>query len=59
LNPNLGYDDFQPLTRGVQTLLPHADDFLPIHNLNSLVDLGNVLATLNSRRSASTVPAYA
>ena len=58
LNPNLGYDDFQPLTRGVQTLLPHTDDFLPIHNLNSLVDLGNVLATLNSRRSTSTVPAY-
>ena len=59
LNPNLGYDDFQPLTRGVQTLLPHTDDFLPIHNLNSLVNLGNVLATLNSRRSTSTVPAYA
>ena len=59
LNPNLGYDDFQPLTRGVQTLLPHADDFLPIHNLNSLVDLGKVLATLNSRKSKSILPAYA
>ena len=59
LNPNLGYDDFQPLTRGVQTLLPHADDFLPIHNLNSLVDLGKVLATLNSRKSKSTLPGYA
>jgi|TARA_B100001964_G_scaffold177933_1_gene196213 hypothetical protein len=59
LNPNLGYDDFQPLTRGVQTLLPYTDIFLPIHNLNSLVDLGKVLATLNNRRPVSTLPAYA
>ena len=59
LNPNLGYEDFQPLTRGVQTLLPHADDFLPIHNLNSLVELGKVLSTLNSKRAAATAQVYA
>ncbi len=59
LNPNLGYKNFQPLTRGVQTILTHADDFLPIHNLNSLVELGKVLSKLSSRRAASTLEVYA
>ena len=49
LNPNLGYEDFQPLTQGIQAILPHVDDFLPIHNLNSLMDLGNVLSRLDKR----------
>ena len=44
LNPNLGFKDFQPLTKGVQVILSNVDDFLPIHNLNSLVDLGKVLS---------------
>ena len=44
LNPNLGYKDFQPLTQGVQAILSNVDDFLPIHNLNSLVDLGKALS---------------
>tara|TARA_Y100000590_G_scaffold193773_1_gene220210 strand:- start:5251 stop:5778 length:528 start_codon:yes stop_codon:yes gene_type:complete len=59
LNPNLGYEDFQPLTRGVQALLPHTDDFLCIHNLNSLVDLGKVLCNLGRRRTATNPEAYA
>lgn len=59
LNPNLGYEDFQPLTRGVQALLPHTDVFLSIHNLNSLVDLGKVLSNLGRRRTATNPEAYA
>ncbi|MEC8899615.1 MAG: VWA domain-containing protein [Candidatus Neomarinimicrobiota bacterium] len=51
LNPNLGYEDFQPLTEGVQAILSHVDDFLPIHNLNSLMDLGNVLSRLDKRNN--------
>lgn len=47
LNPNLGYKDFQPLTQGIEAILPHVDNFLPIHNLNSLVELGEILAELN------------
>ncbi|MCH7496959.1 MAG: VWA domain-containing protein [Candidatus Marinimicrobia bacterium] len=43
LNPNLGYDGYQPLTQGIQTVLPHVDDFLPVHNLQSLFDLGRTL----------------
>ena len=49
LNPNLGFKDFQPLTKGVQAILSNVDDFLPIHNLNSLLDLGNVLSRLDKR----------
>ena len=49
LNPNLGYEDFQPLTQGLQTILPHVDDFLPIHNLNSLIDLVNILSNFDKR----------
>jgi len=49
LNPNLGYEDFQPLTQGLQAIQPHVDEFLPIHNLNSLTDLVNHLSNLRKR----------
>ena len=51
LNPNLGYEDFQPLTQGLQAIHPHVDEFLPIHNLNSLTDLVNHLSNLSKRSS--------
>ncbi len=44
LNPLLGRPGYQPLTRGLQAALPHVDDFLPVHNLHSLEQLGDVLA---------------
>ncbi len=40
LNPLLGMPGYQPLTRGMQAALPHVDDFLPVHNLHSLEQLG-------------------
>ena len=43
LNPLLGSADYQPLTRGIVAALPHVDDFLPVHNLASLEQLGNLL----------------
>ncbi|MFQ5570736.1 MAG: VWA domain-containing protein [Rhodothermales bacterium] len=46
LNPLLGYEAYQPLTRGMQAALPHIDDFLPVHNLDSLQQLGEILAGL-------------
>jgi len=49
LNPNLGYEDFKPLTQGLQAILPHVDDFLPIHNLNSLIDLVDILSSMDKR----------
>ena len=44
LNPLLGMPGYQPLTRGLQAALPFVDDFLPVHNLQSLEQLGERLA---------------
>jgi uncharacterized protein with von Willebrand factor type A (vWA) domain len=46
LNPLLGSPDYQPLTRGIQAALPYVDDFLPVHNLSSLEQLAEILATV-------------
>lgn len=51
LNPLLGDRSYQPLTRGMQAALPYIDDFLPVHNLNSLEALGRHLSNLEPRRS--------
>ena len=50
LNPLLGSAEYQPLTRGMQAALPYADDFLPVHNLNSLEALASHLNSLGSQR---------
>jgi uncharacterized protein with von Willebrand factor type A (vWA) domain len=49
LNPLLGSDGYQPLTRGMAAALPHCDDFLAAHNLKALDDLGRLLAGLGTR----------
>ena len=36
LNPLIGSPDYQPLVRGIRTVLPYVDEFLPFHNLESL-----------------------
>jgi uncharacterized protein with von Willebrand factor type A (vWA) domain len=46
LNPLLGSPTYEPLTRGIQAALPYVDDFLPVHNLVSLEQLAEILATL-------------
>lgn len=43
LNPLLRYEGFQPRPSGVRAMLPHVDAFLPVHNIDSLVDLAKVL----------------
>jgi uncharacterized protein with von Willebrand factor type A (vWA) domain len=50
LNPLLGSPTYQPLTRGIQAALPYVDDFLPIHNLDSLEALAYALADVTGRR---------
>jgi len=47
LNPLLGSPDYRPLTRGIQAALPHIDDFLPVHNLESLAQLATHLNELS------------
>jgi uncharacterized protein len=39
LNPLLGMEDYQPLTRGMSAALPYVDVFAPAHNLASLLEL--------------------
>jgi hypothetical protein len=53
LNPLLGSPEYEPLTRGMQAALPYVDDFLPVHNLASLEDLGRHLAGLGAGRRRS------
>ena len=51
LNPLLGAPDYEPLARGMRSALPYVDDFLPVHSLASLQDLGGRLAALPARRA--------
>ncbi len=50
LNPLLRYDAYEPKSLGAKAIMPHIDDFRPIHNLASLGDLTQVLARPGRRR---------
>ena len=50
LNPLLGSESYEPLTRGIQAALPYIDDFLPVHNLASLEQLGHILERLGEHK---------
>jgi uncharacterized protein with von Willebrand factor type A (vWA) domain len=54
LNPLLRFDGFEPRAAGIKAMLPHVDEFRPIHNLTSLTDLVHALSshagTTNARR---------
>jgi len=50
LNPLLGLPSYQPLTQGIQAALPFVDDFMPVHNLDSLEALGRHLEKIEGRR---------
>src|SRR5215467_3978975 len=57
LNPLLGSPDYRPLTVGMKTALPFIDDFLPAHNLDSLIDLGNLLQSIGDERPVRSAAA--
>jgi len=59
LNPLLRYSDFQPRARGIRAMLPHVDDFRPVHNLNSLTDLAEALARPGAGRPGADTGAAA
>ncbi|MCH7718131.1 MAG: VWA domain-containing protein, partial [Chloroflexi bacterium] len=46
LNPLLGNADYQPVAQGMVAALPHVDQFLPVHNLESLARVGRTLISL-------------
>jgi uncharacterized protein len=50
LNPLLRYEAYEPKSLGAKAILPHVDDFRPVHNLASLADLTSVLAEPGRRR---------
>ena len=49
LNPLLGSEGYEPLTRGMAAALPFCDDFLAAHNVQALEDLGRLLSSLDAR----------
>ncbi|MCY4480458.1 MAG: VWA domain-containing protein, partial [Rhodospirillales bacterium] len=44
LNPLLRYEGFKPEAGGVRTILPHIDEFRPVHNIASLMDIAAALS---------------
>jgi uncharacterized protein with von Willebrand factor type A (vWA) domain len=48
LNPLMGKVMYQPVVEGMAAALPHIDDFLPIHNFQSLSALAVHLAGLSN-----------
>lgn len=50
LNPLLGSEGYEPLTRGMLAAMPHVDDFLAAHSVEALDELGRLLAGLDRHR---------
>jgi uncharacterized protein len=53
LNPLLRYPGFEARPAGIRAMLPHVDDFLPVHNLASLTALADALARPKARGRAT------
>jgi len=43
LNPLLRFEGFEAAAQGIKTMLPHVDEFRPVHSVNALADLCTVL----------------
>jgi uncharacterized protein with von Willebrand factor type A (vWA) domain len=50
LNPLLRYEGFEPKSQGIRAILPHVDEFRPVHNLESLGELVEALSRPAPRR---------
>ena len=53
LNPLLGNKSYEPLVEGMAAALPFTDDFMPVHNLQSLAALSDHLKLLGKYRSGN------
>ena len=51
LNPLLRWAGFEPRSQGIRAILPHVDDFRPVHNLASLRALVDLLSGPTPRRT--------
>ena len=54
LNPLLRYGGFEARAAGIRAMLPHVDEFRPVHNLASMADLVRALSA-DRRRSGLPV----
>src|SRR5262249_61756954 len=52
LNPLLRFEGFEAKARGVQTMLPHVDEFRPVHNLDSMDELCRALSGRQKERGS-------
>jgi len=50
LNPLLRYEGFAPKSQGMRAILPHVDEFRPVHSLQSLEELVDALSKPGRRR---------
>ncbi|HEX6440649.1 MAG TPA: VWA domain-containing protein [Stellaceae bacterium] len=55
LNPLLRYEGFEPRSLGMRAMLPHVDEFRPVHNLESLETLIDVISAAATRHSAAAM----
>jgi uncharacterized protein with von Willebrand factor type A (vWA) domain len=53
LNPLLRYEGFEPRSLGMRAMMPHVDEFRPVHNLESLETLIEVLSAPLARRGTA------
>lgn len=53
LNPLLRFQGFEPKAAGIRAMLPFVDRFIPAHNLNSLAQLGLILADARQHHDRS------
>jgi uncharacterized protein len=56
LNPLLRFEGFEAKARGVQTMLPHVDEFRPVHNLDSMEALCRALSGRRGERGVNGDP---
>jgi hypothetical protein len=55
LNPLLRYEGFEPRSLGMRAMLPYVDEFRPVHNLESLETLVQVISASAQRHSAAAM----
>jgi len=58
LNPLLRYDKFEARPAGIRAMLPYVDEFLPVHNLESLKQLAASFQERHALRGASRRAAW-
>jgi len=44
LNPLLRFEGFEAKAKGIKAMLPHVDEFRPVHNLDSVAELCRALS---------------